>query len=118
MAVEKPARWWMLFVLTAVYAINIADRYVISTLIEPIRIEFGLSDGAVGLLTGAATGIFYVSAGIPLGILADRKNRKMMIAIAIGAWSVLTSICGITQTFWQLLVARIGVGIGEAAGCR
>jgi len=69
-------RWYVLFVLTCVYALNIADRFVVSTLIEPIKAEFALNDGAVGLLTGAALAIFYVSAGIPLGLLADRRSRK------------------------------------------
>ncbi|HET9644727.1 MAG TPA: MFS transporter, partial [Burkholderiaceae bacterium] len=109
-------RWWVLFVLTMVYALNIADRFVASTLIEPIRHEFRLSDGAVGLLTGASIALFYVSAGIPLGMLADRKSRKVMIVASLTLWSLLTSVCGLTQTFWQLLVARVGVGIGEAGG--
>lgn len=114
-ALEKD-RWLVLIVLTSVYAMNIADRFVISTLIEPIKTEFSLSDGAVGMLTGAAMAVFYVSAGIPLGLLADRTNRKKMIFASLSLWSLLTAACGLTQTFWQLLVARIGVGIGEAGG--
>lgn len=102
--------------MTSVYAINIADRYVVSTLIEPIKADLALSDSAVGFLTGVALAIFYVSAGIPLGILADRVNRRNMIALSLAAWSVMTSLCGMTQTFWQLVLARIGVGIGEAGG--
>lgn len=113
---EESDRWLVLAVLTAVYAMNIADRFVISTLIEPIKTEMQLSDGAIGLLTGAALAIFYVSAGIPLGILADRANRKRMIAISLTAWSLLTSVCGMAQNFTQLLLARMGVGIGEAGG--
>jgi len=121
MQTEEPnaastSRWYALMLLTAVYTINIADRFVMSTLIEPIKAEFALSDTAVGLLTGAALAIFYVSAGIPLGLLADRWNRKRMIAIALGAWSVLTGLCGLAQNFWHLLLLRIGVGIGEAGG--
>lgn len=109
-------RWWVLFVLTAVYAMNIADRYVTSTLIEPIRAEFQLSDAAVGVLTGASMALFYVSAGIPLGMLADRKSRKGMVVISLALWSALTAICGLTKTYWQLLIARVGVGVGEAGG--
>lgn len=109
-------RWYVLFVLTAVYTLNIADRFVVSTLIEPIKQEFLLSDGAVGLLTGAAMAVFYVAAGVPLGLLADRTSRKRMIVVALTAWSALTAACGLTQSFWQLLVARIGVGVGEAGG--
>nr|WP_246350731.1 MFS transporter [Sphingobium boeckii] len=109
-------RWYVLFVMTLVYTVNIADRFVVSTLIEPIKIEFQLSDSAVGLLTGAALAIFYVAAGIPLGILADRANRKRMIAIALTSWSLLTALCGLTQNFWQLLFVRMAVGVGEAGG--
>lgn len=109
-------RWYVLFALTLVYTLNIADRFVVSTLIEPIKHEFQLSDGQVGLLTGAALATFYVTAGIPLGMLADRTNRKRMIVLSLAAWSVLTAICGMTKSFGQLLVARIFVGIGEAGG--
>lgn len=109
-------RWYVLFVLTLVYTLNIADRFVVSTLIEPIKREFALSDTQVGLLTGAALALFYVAAGIPLGTLADRVSRKRMIAVSLLAWSVLTAASGMTRSFGQLLVARIFVGIGEAGG--
>lgn len=112
----KRGRWYALFLLTVVYTVNIADRFVVSTLIEPIKTEFALSDAQVGWLTGAALAIFYVGAGIPLGVLADRTNRKRMIAIALLLWSGVTIACGFTKTFWQLLIARIGVGVGEAGG--
>jgi MFS family permease len=108
--------WLTLFMLTLVYTINIADRYVLSTLIEPIKNEFGLSDSAVGFLTGTSLAIFYVCAGLPLGVLADRVNRKKMIAISVGFWSAATALCGMSTTFYQLMAARIGVGIGEAGG--
>jgi MFS family permease len=102
--------------MTVVYAVNIADRYVVSTLIEPIKHDLALSDSAVGFLTGTALAIFYVTAGIPLGVLADRVNRRNMIALSLTAWSVMTSLCGMAQSYMQLLLARIGVGIGEAGG--
>lgn len=108
--------WTTLFILTAVYAINIADRFVLSTLIEPIKNEFQLSDSSVGFLTGVALAIFYVAAGLPLGALADRTNRKRMIGAAVAVWSAMTVFCGLSSSFWQLLLARIGVGIGEAGG--
>jgi MFS family permease len=108
--------WVALTLLTIVYALNIADRYVLSTLIEPIKQEFGLSDSAVGFLTGTSLAIFYVTAGLPLGVLADRVNRKRMIAVAVGVWSVMTTVCGLSGTFWHLLISRIGVGVGEAGG--
>jgi MFS family permease len=109
-------RYWLLLVLTLVYALNIADRFAISTLIEPIKAEFHLSDGAVGFLTGVSLAIFYVAAGLPLGRLADRANRRNMIVGALVGWSFMTGLCGLTRTFLQLLLARIGVGIGEAGG--
>ncbi|MCP3732736.1 MFS transporter [Sphingomonas sp. MG17] len=110
------AAYWALFVLTAVYALNIADRYILSTLIEPIRHEFQLSDSALGLVTGVGLAIFYVTAGIPLGVLADKVNRRRMILAALTAWSVMTALCGMAQNFWHLLIARTGVGVGEAGG--
>jgi MFS family permease len=113
---EARTAYRALFVVTVVYALNIADRYVLSTLIEPIRAEFALSDSALGLVTGVGMAIFYVTAGIPLGVMADRVNRRKMIAWAVAAWSVMTAACGLSQTFVQLLIARIGVGVGEAGG--
>jgi predicted MFS family arabinose efflux permease len=115
---QAPARdrWYVLIVLTIVYAINIADRFSISTLIEPIRKELELSDSEVGVLTGVALGIFYVLVGLPLGRLADRANRQRILTVALATWSLLTALCGLTRNYWQLFGARIGVGIGEAGG--
>jgi MFS family permease len=113
---SSATRYWVLAVMTLVYAMNIADRFVLSTLIEPIKHEFQLSDSAVGFLTGVALAVFYVTAGIPLGALADRVNRRNMIAWALAIWSAFTALCGLAQNFWMLLLARIGVGIGEAGG--
>jgi MFS family permease len=109
-------RWYVLAVLTAVYALNIADRFVISVLIEPIKADLRLSDTAVGFLTGVALALFYVTTGLPLAQLADRTNRRNLIAISLAIWSGMTTICGLTFTYWQLLAARVGVGIGEAGG--
>jgi predicted MFS family arabinose efflux permease len=109
-------RWFVLLLLTAVYALNIADRFVISTLIEPIKAELRISDAAVGLLTGGALAIFYVVAGLPLSVLADRVNRRNLVAISLGAWSLMTALCGVTRSFWQLMAARVLVGVGEAGG--
>ena len=104
--------------LTLVYALSIADRFVMSTLIEPIKADLGLSDSSIGFLTGSSLAFFYVTAGLPLATLADRTNRRTMIALALGAWSVMTTLCGFAQNYWQLLLARIGVGVGEAAALR
>ena len=109
-------RWYVLVLLTAVYAMNIADRFMISTLIEPIKADLKLSDSMVALLTGTALAIFYVTAGLPLALIADRGNRRNLIAASLLAWSVATAACGFIRTFWQFMVARILVGVGEAGG--
>jgi predicted MFS family arabinose efflux permease len=112
----SPDRWYVLGLLTLVYAVNIADRFSISTLIEPIKTELELTDASVAFLTGVALAIFYVTIGIPVAALADRANRRNVIACAVALWSVMTTFCGLAQTYWHLLLARIGVGIGEAGG--
>jgi predicted MFS family arabinose efflux permease len=109
-------RWYVLLILTLVYALSIADRFVMSTLIEPIKADLGLTDSKIGFLTGSSLAFFYVTAGLPLAILADRTNRRNMVALALGAWSLMTTLCGFTRNFGQLLLARVGVGIGEAGG--
>lgn len=109
-------RWYVLGVLTLAYALNIADRFSISTLIEPIRLELRLSDSGIGFLTGVALALFYVTVGIPIASLADRANRRNILAIALAVWSGMTALCGLSQSYWQLLLARFGVGIGEAGG--
>jgi predicted MFS family arabinose efflux permease len=109
-------RWYVLAVLTVVYALNIADRFSISTLIEPIRKELGLSDKGIAFLTGSALAMFYVTVGIPIAALADRANRRNILAAALAVWSGVTALCGVAQNYWQLLIARFAVGIGEAGG--
>jgi predicted MFS family arabinose efflux permease len=109
-------RWYVLAVLTVVYALNIADRFSISTLIEPIRQELQLSDKGIAWLTGGALALFYVTVGIPVATLADRANRRNILALALAIWSGITALCGLAQNYWQLLLARFGVGIGEAGG--
>jgi predicted MFS family arabinose efflux permease len=115
---ESPgvARWYALVIFTLAYALNIGDRYVVSTLIEPIKAEMGLSDTAIGFLTGVSLAIFYVTLGIPLAVLADRSNRRNLLAAAVAVWSVMTAVCGQAQNFLQLMFARFGVGVGEAGG--
>lgn len=119
-ATPQPAapadRWYVLGVLTAVYALNIADRFSISTLIEPIRQELRLSDGGVAALTGVALGVFYVTIGIPVAAFADRANRRNILAVSLALWSAMTAACGLAANSLQLLLARFGVGIGEAGG--
>lgn len=109
-------RWYVLGLLTVVYALNIADRFSISTLIEPIRLELELSDSGIAFLTGVALALFYVTVGIPVAALADRANRRNILAISLAVWSGMTALCGLAQNYTHLLLARFGVGIGEAGG--
>jgi predicted MFS family arabinose efflux permease len=109
-------RWYVLAMLTIVYALNIADRFSISTLIEPIRTELRLSDAATAFLTGGALALFYVTVGIPVAALADRANRRNILVVALAAWSAMTALCGLAHNRLQLTLARFGVGIGEAGG--
>lgn len=108
--------WYVLFLLMLVYALSIADRFVMSTLLEPIKRDLGLSDSSIAFLTGTALACFYVTAGLPLAYLADRTNRRTLVALSLTAWSAMTACCGIVQNVWQMLFARIGVGVGEAGG--
>ena len=75
-----------------------------------------LSDAQLGLLTGFAFALFYTFAGLPIASLADRGNRRNIVAISLTIWSGMTAISGLAQNYWQLLLARVGVGIGEAGG--
>jgi MFS family permease len=109
-------RWYVLVVLTAVYAINIADRFSISTLIEPIRLELKLTDSGIAFLTGVALALFYVTIGIPLAVWADRGSRRTLLVVALAVWSAMTALCGLSRNYGELLLARFGVGIGEAGG--
>ena len=109
-------RWYVLLMMCMVYTISIADRYVISTVLEPIRVELQLSDSGVAFLTGVSLALFYVSFGIPLSVLADKVSRRNMIAISVVLWSGLTVLTGMSRNYWEFLLARIGVGIGEAGG--
>ncbi|MGE0387215.1 MAG: spinster family MFS transporter [Gammaproteobacteria bacterium] len=109
-------RNYVLGVLVAVYTFNFIDRQILSILLEPIKRDLGLSDAWLGLLTGFAFAAFYTTFGIPIARIADRGNRRNLIALSLAAWSAMTALSGMVTQFWQLLLARIGVGIGEA-GC-
>jgi len=102
--------------LAIVYALNQLDRQIINILLEPIKREFTLTDAQAGVMSGLAFALFYCTLGIPLARLADRGHRVGMISIAVALWSAMTALCGMAASFVQLLLARVGVGIGEA-GC-
>lgn len=97
------------------YVFSFIDRQVITLLVEPIRSDLGISDTGFSLLYGAAFALFYAIMGIPIARLADTRSRPLIIAAGIFVWSLATAVCGMTKNFWQLLVARMAVGCGEAA---
>jgi len=109
-------RAWVLAVLTLTYTFDHVDRQILVILLEPIKTELNLADAHLGLLTGLAFAAFYATLGIPVALWADRGNRRNIIALALSIWSAMTALCGFAQTFWHLLIARMGVGVGEAGG--
>jgi predicted MFS family arabinose efflux permease len=106
---------YVLALLFVAYVFNFVDRQILAILLQPIKEELGVSDTAMGLLTGIAFAIFYTFAGIPIARLADRRSRRAIIAFGLTAWSAMTAASGLVRTFGQLAAARVGVGIGEAA---
>src|SRR5690606_13709073 len=109
-------RAYALAMLTGVYIFSYIDRKIIFIVQEPIELEFGLSDAQLGLLTGFMFMLFYVVFGIPFARWADKGVRRNVVAAALAAWSLMTVLCGMSQTFTHLLLARIGVAVGEAGG--
>jgi predicted MFS family arabinose efflux permease len=105
-----------LAMLTAVYALNFIDRQILVILQEPIKADMALSDAQLGLLSGFAFAVIYVTAGIPIAYWADRGNRRNVISLAVAVWSGMTAVSGLAQNYGQLLLARVGVGLGEAGG--
>ena len=106
----------VLGILLLAYIFNFIDRQIIGILAVPIKAELALTDTQLGLMGGLAFALFYTGLGIPIAWLADRKSRVNIIAIAVAVWSAFTAICGLAQNFWQLFLARMGVGVGEAGG--
>jgi predicted MFS family arabinose efflux permease len=113
---DARATRWALGLLLVVNVVSQIDRQIMNILVEPVRAEFGLSDGQLGLLVGLAFALFHTFAGIPIARVADRWSRRNLIAICLAIWSCMTALCGVARNFSELLVARVGVGVGEA-GC-
>ncbi len=109
-------RWYVLIMMCLVYTLSIADRYVVSTVLDPIRKDLHLTDAGVAWLTGAAFGVFYVALGYPLSWLIDRHSRRNIVAICLALWSLMTAVCGLAATAFQFFLARVGVTVGEAGG--
>lgn len=113
---SKAYRNYVLFVLFLINAVLIIDHQIMSILMEPIKRDLKLSDSELGLLSGAGFAIFHAIAGLPIARLADRRSRVNIISVCLILWSGLTALSGFAQTFFHLLFARVGVGIGEAGG--
>src|ERR1700719_2152991 len=109
-------RSYVLVVLVIVSTFNFIDRQIVGILAVPIKAELGLSDSQLGLMGGLAFALFYTLLGIPIARLADRVNRVGIMTAALALWSLMTAMCGLTHSFAQLFLARVGVGVGEAGG--
>ncbi|MDP4764949.1 MAG: MFS transporter, partial [Pseudomonadales bacterium] len=107
-------RWYALGVLVLVFTSSHVDRQIMGILLQPIKNDLGASDTQMGFLIGLTFALFYATLGMPIAMLADRRNRRNIITIAITIWSAMTVACGYAQNFLQLSLMRIGVGIGEA----
>ncbi len=114
---EEPSEayaWFVVIVLLLAYTCSFIDRMILTLLVGPIRADLGISDTQMSLLVGFAFAVLYTVAGIPLGYIADRGNRRRLIAIGITGWSAMTAVCGLAPNYLSLFLARVGVGIGEA----
>src|SRR5580693_7263911 len=109
-------RSYVLVVLVIVYTFNFIDRQIVGILAIPIKTELHLSDSQLGLMGGLAFALFYTFLGIPIARLADRVSRTGIMTAALALWSLMTAVCGLTHSFAQLFLARLGVGVGEAGG--
>lgn len=107
---------YAMFLLLGIYIVNFLDRAVVNILAEPIKNDLGLADWQLGLMSGLAFAIFYTVLGIPIARMAERRNRPLIIGTAVAIWSGFTALSGAAQNFAQLVLFRIGVGVGEA-GC-
>jgi MFS family permease len=108
--------YYVLGLLFTVYVFNFIDRQILGILLDPIKEDLGASDTAMGFLSGFAFALFYTFAGIPIARWADRGSRRSIIALGLFLWSAMTAASGLARSFAQLVAARVGVGVGEAAG--
>lgn len=107
--------WWMLFVLFLLYVLSLFDRFILTMLVEPIKADLSLSDVQMSIILGPAFAIFYAICGLPLGWAADRYPRRWVIYLGVTFWSLSAMAGGFARSFGHLLLARIGVGAGEAS---
>ena len=113
---SKGYKSYVLLILTGVYTFNFIDRQLLVILSESIKNELNLTDTHLGMLTGLVFAIFYTTLGIPIARWADKSNRKNIVAASLAIWSFMTAVSGMVTSVWQLALARLGVGIGEAGG--
>jgi len=106
--------WYVVGVLTFVYIFSFIDRQILTLLVRPIRRDLGISEVQMSILMGTMFALFYTFFGIPLGRLADSKSRRSIIALGFAFWSLFTAGCGMVRDYYQLLIMRAGVGVGEA----
>ena len=106
--------WLVVAILMIAYVFSFVDRQILNLLVGPIRRDLGISDTQMSLLMGFSFAIFYTILGIPLGRLADSRNRRGLIAAGVVVWSLMTALCGFAKSYWQLFMCRVGVGVGEA----
>jgi MFS family permease len=107
--------WYVVVVLTVIYVFSFIDRQILNLLVGPIRRDLGITEVQMSLLMGFSFAVFYTFFGIPMGRLADSRSRRSIIAFGCVAWSAITAACGIARNFTQMLLLRMGVGVGEAA---
>ena len=106
--------WYVVIILTALYMLSFVDRTILSLLVGSIKRDLGISDTRIGLLQGLSFALFYTIMGLPLGRMADTRSRRNLIAAGVVVWSLFTSACSASKSFWSLFLTRIGVGVGEA----
>ena len=112
----SPARaWYLVTLLTVAYVFSFIDKYLPALLVEPIKHDLGASDTQMGLLLGPAFAVLYATLGLPLGWLADRTRRTTLVAAGVALWSLATAVSGLARSFSHLILARVGVGVGDAA---
>ncbi len=109
-------RAYVLCILVLVYTFNFIDRQIVGILAIPIKEDLGLTDTQLGLMGGLAFALLYTTLAIPIAMAADRMSRTWIMTGALVVWSGMTAVCGLATNFWQLFLARVGVGIGEAGG--
>lgn len=107
--------WYSIAILLVAYTIAFVDRTILALLVGPIQRDLGISDTLMGLLHGIAFALFYCALGIPIARLSDQHSRRWIILVGMFFWSAMTALCGVAKNFWYLFLARIGVGVGEAA---